>query len=190
MVDAGARRAILPVSLLLLLFSFVYACVPKPIADLRITQVTRVPASSLPPSNDLRDTLIQRGEFLWKVSLAGDANWIREVRRLELNSYPIVVRCDDRDSGIFSLGPYAGRVPVTYGGKGFQDYQPTSSIEQYDVYLPETGRYRSQADFNAPMPSYDLGRQSLTLCIRLAAGAMYGAYDHSNEVRVVVGRQP
>jgi hypothetical protein len=190
MVDTRARRAILPAGLLLLLFLFVYACIPEPITDLRTTQVTRVSASSLPPSNDLRDTLIQRGEFLWKVSLAGDANWIREVRRHELNSYPIVVRCDDRDSGIFGLGPYAGSVPVTYHGEGFQDYQPTSSIEQYDVYLPETGRYRSQGDFNAPMPSYDLGRQSLTLCIRLAGGAMNGAYNRSNEVTVVVGRQP
>jgi hypothetical protein len=189
MVDRRTRRSIFPVSLLLLLFLFVYACVPKPITDLRTTQVTRVPASSLPPSNDLRDTWIS-GEFLWKVSLAGDASWIREVRRHELNSYPIVVRCDDRDIGIFGLGPYAGPVQVTYYSEGFQDYQPTSSIEQYDVYLPETGRYRSQADSNAPMPSYDLGRQSLTLCISLAGGAMHGAYGRSNEVRVVVGRQP
>ena len=190
MVDTRARKAILPVSLLLLLFLFVYACVPKPITDLRPTRVARVPASALPVSNDLRDTLIRRGEFLWKVSLAGDANWIREIRRHELNSYPMIVRCDDRDSGIFGLGPYAGPVPVTYQGKGFQDYQPTSSIEQYDVYLPETGRYLSEADFNAPMPSYDLGRQSMTLCIRLAGGAMDGAYGRSNEVRVVVGRRP
>ena len=188
MVDTRARKAILPVTLLLLLFLFVYACVPKPITDLRTIGVTRVPASSLPPSNDLRDA--QRGEFLWRVSLAGDANWIREVRRHELNSYPIIVRCDDRDAGIFSLGPYVGQVPVTYGGKGFQDYQPASSIAQYDVYLPETGRYLSQADVNAPMPSYNLSRQSLTLCVRLAGGAMDGAYSRSNEVRVVVGRQP
>ncbi|HYI64725.1 MAG TPA: hypothetical protein VEW71_07555 [Allosphingosinicella sp.] len=189
MADTRARRAIFPVSLLLLLFLFVYACVPKPITDLRPAEVARVPASALPPTDDLRDTLTRRGEALWKVSLEGDANWIREVRRHELNSYATVVRCDDRDYGVLSLGPYVGLVPVTNYGDGFRDYQPASSIVRYDVYLPETGRYHSEADFNAQMPSYDFGSQRTALCIRIAGGAMHGAYNRSNEVRVEVGGQ-
>jgi len=181
------RQTILPASLLLLLFLFLWACVPKPITDLRPVKVTRVPAFALPVADDLREPLTKRGEAVWKVSLRGDAGWIQEVKRHELNSYATVVRCDERDYGVLSLGPYVGQVPVTYYGEGFRNYHSPASIVQYDVYLPETGRYRSQADFNAPMPSYDLGSQRLSLCLRIAGGAMQGAYNRSNEVRLEVG---
>ena len=97
------------------------------------------------------------------------------------------MRCDERDYGVLSLGPYVGQVPVTYYGEGFRDYRAPASIVQYDIYLPETGRYRSQADFNASMPSYDLGSQRLSLCLRIAGGAMHGANNRSNEVRLAVG---
>ena len=177
-------------SLLLLMFLFVHACVPKPITDLRLVEVRRLPASALPPSDDLRETLTERGEGVWKVSLTGDANWIREVRRHKLNSYATVVRCDERDYRVLSLGPYVGQVPVTYYGDGFGDYRAPSRTVQYDIYLPGTGRYHSEADFNAPMPSYDLGKMRLPLCLRIAGGAMHGAYNRSNEVRVEVGRTP
>lgn len=181
------RRTILPASLLLLLLLCVHACVPEPIADLRLVEVKRVPASTLPPSDDLRETLTDRGEAVWKVSLSGDANWIREVRRHELNSYATVVRCDERDQNVLSLGPYVGQIPVTYHGDGFRDYYAHSRTVRYDIYLPETGRYKSKNDFNAPMPLYDLGKQQLALCIRIAGGAMHGAYNRSNEVRMEVG---
>lgn len=184
------RRAILPASLLLLLFFFMHACVPEPIADLRLVEVKRMPASALPPSDDLRDTLTERGEGVWRVSLAGDSNWILEVQQHELNSYATVMRCDEREESVLSLGPYVEQIPVTYYGDGFRDYRPRSRTVRYDIYLPETGRYRSERDFNAPMPSYDLGKQRLALCIRIAGGAMQGAYNRSNEVRVEVGRMP
>jgi hypothetical protein len=161
--------------------------VPKAITDLRPLEITRVPASALPVTDDLREAVTKRGEAVWKITLRGDAGWIKEVQRHELNSYVTVVRCDKPDYRIFSLGPYVGQVPVTYHGEGFRDYRPPASTVQYDVYLPETGRYRSQADFNAPMPSYDLGSQRLSLCLRIAGGAMHGAYNQSNEVRVEVG---
>ncbi|MEO9913181.1 MAG: hypothetical protein ABJF89_10820 [Parasphingorhabdus sp.] len=77
---------------------------------------------------------------------------------------------------------------VTYYGDGIREYRPSSSNVQYDIYLPENGRYRSEADFNAPMPSYDLGKQRMTLCLKIAGGAMHGAYNRSNEVRIEVGR--
>lgn len=182
------RRAVIPASLLLLLFLFVWACVPKPITDLRPIRVTRVAASTLPVADDLREVLTKRGEAVWKVSLRGDAGWIKQVQRHELNSYATVVRCNERDYSVLSLGPYVGQVPVTYYGEGFRDYRPPASVVQYDVYLPETGSYRSQADFNAPMPTYDLGSQRLSLCLRIAGGAMHGAYNQSNEVRLEVGR--
>lgn len=182
------KRAILPASLLLALLLFVYRCVPEPINDLRAIEVTRVPASKLPLTDDLRQSLLQRGEAVWKVSLTGTYNWIREVQRHELNSYATVVRCDDRDYSVLSLGPYTGEMAVTYYGDGFREYRPSSSNVQYDIYLPENGRYRSEADFNAPMPSYDLGKQRMTLCLKIAGGAMHGAYNRSNEVRIEVGR--
>jgi hypothetical protein len=182
------RRATVPLTLLLLLFLFVHACVPKPITDLRLAEVSRRPASALPPSDDLRETLAERGEAVWRVSLTGDSKWIREVKQHELNSYATVVQCDERDRRLLSLGPYVGHVPVTYYGDGFRDYRPDSRTVRYDIYLPETGRYQSVKDFNAPMPSYDLGKQRNALCIRVAGGAMHGAYNRSNEVRVEVGR--
>ena len=181
------RRTILPVSLLSFLFLFVFACVPKPITDLRPVGISRVPAAELPPSNDLRNFLTKRGEAVWKVSLVGDANWIHEVKRHELNSYATVVRCDDRDKSLFSLGPYVGKVPISYYGEGFDHYQPPLGVVTYDIYLPEFSSYRSEADFNAPMPDYNLARLRMTLCIRIAGGAMTGASGRSNEVRVEVG---
>lgn len=184
------RRAILPVSLLLLVFLFAHACVPEPISDLRLLEVSRMPAEELPPSEDLRETLIERDEAVWKISLIGDANWIQEVKQHNLNSYATVVRCDERDQGVLSLGPYVGQVPVTYYSDGSRDYRPHARAARYDIYLPETGRYRSEKDFNAAMPAYDLGGARLSLCLRIAGGAMHGAYNRSNEVRVEVGRTP
>jgi hypothetical protein len=181
------RKTIFPASLLLLFFLFSWACVPKPIVDLRLVEATRLPTSALPVAADMGGLLTKRVEAVWKVSLRGDAGWIHEVKRHELNSYATVVRCDERDYGVFSLGPYVGQVPVTYYGEGFENYRPSASVVQYDVYLPEKGDYRSEADFNAPMPSYDLGSQRLSLCLRIAGGAMHGAYNRSNEVRLEVG---
>jgi hypothetical protein len=187
MTGGRLRRALLPLSLLSLLLLFIHACVPKPITNLRAVSVSRVPASSLPLTDDLRGTLVKRGEAVWKIALSGDANWIHEVQQHELNSYAVVRRCDQHDQNVLALGPYVGAVPITYYGDGFESFRPGSRTVRYDIYLPQTGRYRSEADFNAPMPSYDLGEQQMTLCIRIAGGAMHGAYNTSNEVRVRVG---
>ncbi len=130
---------------------------------------------------------MREGEEVWKVTLTGDADWVGEVRQHGLNSYPIVRRCDRPDYTLLGLGPYLGEVRVTNYAEGFDSYRPVTGTEQYDVYLPETARYHSEAEFNAPMPSYDLGKQRMTLCIRIAGGAMHGAYNVSNEVRVQVG---
>ena len=186
MADMRLRRAILPASFLLLVVIYAHSCVPKPITDLRIVEVRRVPASAWPDA-DLREALMRRDEVAWKLSFAGDANWIREVRQHELNSYATVVRCDERDYGIDSFGPYVGNVAATYYSDGFAGFRPTSGSLRYDIYLPEASTYRSEADFNAPMPTFDLSKQRLLLCIRIAGGAMHGAYNRSNEVKVEVG---
>lgn len=180
------RRAIIPASLLLLLLLYSYGCVPKRITDLRAAGLSRISAADLPAAEDLREPLRQRGESVWKLVLSGDGRWVREVRTHELNSYPIVVRCDRPDRELLALGPYVGEARLTYHGHGFDQLTDASSL-RYDVYLPETGRYRSAKDFNAPMPWYDLGREKLPLCVSIAGGAMTGAYNRSNEVRVMVG---
>lgn len=184
------RRAKVPLSLLILLFLFVYACVPEPITNLRLVEVSRMPATALPPSDDLREILTERHEAIWRVSLSGDSSWIGEVNQHDLNSYANVVRCDNRDQSLLSVGPYVGPILVTDYAEGFGDEPAKSGIVRYDIYLPETWRYTSNRDFNAPMPSYDLSTERIALCIVIAGGAMHGAYNRSNEVRVEVGRMP
>lgn len=174
----------------MLLFLFVHGCVPQPIEDLRLVEISRLPASALPPSDSLREALTERGKKVWKVSLSGDANWIEEVGQHELNPYATIVRCGDRDQNVLSLGPYVGHIRVSDYGEGFRDFRPQSGTVRYDIFLPETGRYQSERDPNAPMPSYDLGMERMELCIRIAGGAMLGAYSRSNEVRVEVGGTP
>jgi hypothetical protein len=130
---------------------------------------------------------MERGEALWKVSLSGSSDWIEQIRRHELNSYAKIARCDERDFTVFAFGPYVGRVEVSTYGNGFRDFNPTADQVRYDLYLSEASRYRSEADPNAPMPPYDLGKGRMALCIKIAGGAMHGAYAESNEVRVTVG---
>lgn len=184
------RRAIIPASLLTLLFLYSYACVPKRISDLRVVGLARISAADLPPAEEMRRWLALRGEAVWKLALAADAGWIGEVRSQELNSYPVVVRCDHPDWELLALGPYVGQTRLTYSGDGLDALVDGNGSVHYDIYLPETGHYRSQNDFNAAMPPYDLRTEKLALCVSIAGGAMTGAYNRSNEVRVVVGEQP
>jgi len=183
------RRAALPTSILLLVFLFVWSCVPRPITNLHPVSIARVPAMALPAEDYLRKRLIEEGQSVWRISLRGDAHWIDEVRKHELNSYATVLRCDQLDYELLSQGPYVGTVLVSYYGDGFGAYRPSAKTVTYDVYLPERGQYKSQRDFNAQTPSYDLARQRLHLCLRIAGGAMHGAYNRSNEVRLDVGEE-
>lgn len=166
------------------------SCVPQPIADLRLVEVSGLPALALPPSDEFREHLATRGGAVWKVSLKVDSNWMLEVKRHELNSYALVERCDEPDLSVLSLGPYVGLIAATMNSEQFRHYQPPPGTVRYDIFLPETDRYRSKRDFNASMPSYDLGAERMELCIRIAGGAMSGAYNQSNEVRVKLGATP
>jgi hypothetical protein len=183
----AAKRALLPLSLLLLIFLFIHSCIPVPITDLKLVDVHRVPATALPADNNLRSNLMVEGAALWKITLEGDAEWVGEVRRHELNGYARVVRCDQQDAGLLALGPYVGETPISYHGRGLDAFDPAGRVTlRYDIYLPETGRYHSEADFNARMPSYDLrGRDAL--CVTIEGGAMTGAHSRSNMVRFTVG---
>jgi len=180
------RRAILPITLLMLIPLFIYACVPQRITDLQLAHASRLPASALPRGDDLRDTLVAHRESVWKLTFSASAGWVGQVRQHELNSYFIVVRCDRPDDSLLGLGPYVGPIKIAAYGQGFEGFRPESSTLLYDLYLPETGQYSSKRDPNAPRPSYDLGRQRLTLCISIAGGSMMGAYARSNEVRVTI----
>lgn len=178
----------LPLSLLLLIFLFIRSCVPAPITNLRLIEVRRVPAFARPASNDLRPGLMVQGKMLWKISLEGDANWVAEVRRHELNGYATVVRCDQPDASLLALGPYVGQTLISYYAEGLETFDLGGrKTLRYDAYLPETGRYHSEANFNAPMPTYNLSAAPDTLCITIGGGAMTGAYNRSNQVRVTVG---
>lgn len=187
MTKSNARRMLLPLSLLLLVFLFIRSYIPVPLTDLRLVEVRRVPAAALPVGNDLRAALMARSETLWKLTLEGDANWLGEVKRHELNGYANVVRCRQPDARLFSLGPYVGQVLVSYYAHGLDAFDTAGRPTlRYDIYLPERGRYISEADFNAPMPTYDL-RARDDLCVTIAGGAMTGAYGRSNIVRFTVG---
>ena len=56
----------------------------------------------------------------------------------------------------------------------------------YQIFVPMTGHLRSDADFNRPMPTYDLNRERRTLCVRIGGGNMAGAFFRSNEVQVAI----
>jgi hypothetical protein len=166
----------------------------SPIRDLALVEVRRVHAAELPETglrvdSSLRAKYIREDATLQRITLSGTAKWISEVTRQELNSYPIIVRCDRRDAEVFSLGPYISGDPIPIELEESEAASPASGTALYTIYLPETSRYTSRRVLNAKMPTYDLRAERIELCIRLAGGAMHGAYGESNEVRVLVGGQ-
>jgi hypothetical protein len=174
-----------PTVLLLLLFLFLWGCEPRAFSDLRIVGVDRVPTSALPRAEGPR---FDEGDVL-KISLSGSAQWIRDVRRLEMNTYPIVVRCDDRGVELYADGPFVGRSLLSPYDDHFSNLTSSTMSAQYDLYLPERGRYSFRSDPNASAPTYDLGHERIPLCVSIAGGSMAGAYGRSNEVRLEIGHQ-
>lgn len=182
------RRA---ASVQLLALPLLQACTLHPVDDLHVIAVARLPAAALPDdpaTESLRAAMISRGEAVWKVKLEGGAEWARTVRRHEMNGYALASRCDRPDFGLFELGPYVGRVKIAYGDPAFERFDPGQQRQlRYDVYIAETGRYTSLADFNAKMPAYDLARERVVVCVTLGGGAMTGIGARSNEVRATIG---
>lgn len=179
------RRAIIPTAILLVLFLFVWGCEPRAFTDLRIVSITRVPASQAPRAYGR--PIPTDGADLLKISLSGSQQWLRDVKRLEINTYAIIVRCDHRNARLYTEGPYIGFLRVSPYQEQLWNEPSSTKLVQYDVYAPERSSYTSIADPNARMSTYDLRRERMLVCISIAGGSMAGAYGRSNEVRVLIG---
>lgn len=151
-----------------------------PIRDLRVASAQRIAASALPADDPVRGALIARGESLWRVTLSGSTGWIGEVGRQDFNTYPIVRRCDDPDKELYATHVYVDGIELTPETSG--RLSKTSATAEYTIYISEKGEYQSARNANAKMPEYDLKTMPIELCIRIAGGAIHGAYGQSNEV--------
>ena len=167
-----------------------YAIWPMPprMDDLALSTAAFVDQPVAPESRDRPEL---PGRYL-RLTFSSRRNLTDVAENSGLNTYALIVDCADRDSGFYAYGP-------------FQEGLHTSSVQldsdnprregirrrraerhSYELFLPERGRLRSQADFNRPMPDYDLARQTRTLCIRLGGGNMAGGFFRSNEVQLAV----
>lgn len=162
------------------------SCVPVGPRDLRVQFIRAVPASALPTSEDgLREAFQKRGEQLVEIMLQGDKTWVDWVGRLEMNGYANVWKCGQRDWTLFSLGPYVGDIAVTDFDPNLPKLRNSRQADLiYRIYLPVRGEYHSEVDFNKRMPSYDLGRKPVDVCLELAGGNMAGMYARSNTIRI------
>jgi len=180
-------RAKWPIFVLVIFVLFVTKCVPRPINDLEVLNVSRLTdQQSIKIRRDIQDTtgFEVSHAILWHVQLSGNANWINEVQKHELNGYFIAKNCAHQDWGIFGYGPFADGTEVGAYGESIEnvDVSERPTII-YDVYIPETGRYRSAKNFNSKQPTYNLNEDLVEICLSIAGGAMHGAYGKSNEVR-------
>ncbi len=169
----------------------VYACAIVPpgmtvvLTEARVVEDALVPESRDPP----------RGRRPWlRLTLSSDRNLAAMAHNSELNTYPLVADCADADLTFDSYGPYRhGLRTAIYADRASARYEglrrEQAARYDYQIFVPMKGRLRSEADFNRPMPAYDLGRERRTLCIRLGGGNMMGGYFRSNEVRLEVPPQ-
>jgi hypothetical protein len=170
----------------------VYACkiVPPGMNDLALVEARVVEPVSVPESRNP-----PQGPGPWlRLTLSSERNLVAMARDSELNSYPMVVDCADRDLGFYAQGPFRrGLHTAIYTDDDDPRYEELRREEaagyDYQIYIAMRGRLRSEADFNRPMPAYDLGRERRTLCIRLGGGNMLGGFFRSNEVRLTVPPQ-
>jgi hypothetical protein len=129
------------------------------------------------------------------ITVVSSRNLVAMAHNSQLNTYPIVADCADRDLTFDSSGPYHGGLHTA--GSMDDRLNPrfatlrTEKADRFDyqIFVPMTGRLRSGADFNRPMYAYDLGREHRTLCVRLGGGNMMGGFFRSNELRVAVPPQ-
>jgi hypothetical protein len=179
------------IGLLLVAFLAVRIWWVTPIRDLAVADARWLPAASLPvdePSDTaLRRSLIAEANPLLRITLTGSSGWVDEIRDKELHPYAIIARCDQPDLQLFALGPYVGAASLAIERHASRDRPALPATIGYSLYLPQRGRYISQKDPNAASVPYDLAVERLPLCIRLAGGAMTGAYGESNLVRLTAG---
>lgn len=172
-------RAKWPIIVLITFLLFVTKFVPQPINDLKVINVGRLTEQqSVKIGRDIRDKTgyeVSHTTF-WRVQLQGKANWVTEVQKHELNGYVIARNCAHKDWEVFGYGPFVDGVEVGAYGIGIEtiDISKRPSVI-YDVYFPETGRYKSAKNFNSKQPAYNLNDDLVEVCLTIAGGAMHGA---------------
>jgi hypothetical protein len=130
-----------------------------------------------------------------RITVSSSRNLVAMARNSQLNTYPMIVDCADRDLSFDSSGPYHGGLHTA--GSMDDRVNPrfaalraeTADRFDYQIFVPMAGRLRSDADFNRTMPAYDLAREPRTLCVRIGGGNMAGGFFRSNEARLPVPLQ-
>ena len=160
--------------------------IPLPLQDIALIEVRAVNEIRPPlQSNDAPP----RGQPYLRVTLSSSQNLIAKGQRSELNIYPLVVDCTNRDASFFAYGPFYRGLHVsplmTDSDNPAFDQLGRERARRYDyqIFIPISGRLRSESDFNRPMPSYHLS-EGRALCIGLGGGNMLGGRFRSNEVRL------
>jgi hypothetical protein len=183
----------LAAGVVLLLFAgvgLIDGIIPLPLRDLGLAEA-RVVNDVRPPLPS--DDAPRQGESYLRITLSSAQNLIAKGQRGELNIYPLVVECANRDTSFFAYGPFYRGLHVsplmTDSDNPAFDQLGREQAARYDyqIFVPMTGRLRSESDFNRQMPSYDL-RDGGTLCIGIGGGNMLGGHFRSNEVRLEVPR--
>ena len=155
------------------------------LVEARVVQQASVPESRGPPA--------PHGPFL-RITFRSGRNLIAMAQDSELNTYAMVVDCANRDLTLFAYGPYhRGLHTAVYTDRENPRFERLHREQaghyDYQIYLPMRGRFRSEADFNRPMPAYDLRSGRRTLCVRLGGGNMAGAHFRSNEIHLALPLQ-
>jgi hypothetical protein len=131
------------------------------------------------------------GPFL-RLTLSSSRNLVAMAQGAQLNTYPMVADCANRDLTFDSSGPYhrglhtAGTMDDRKDPRFAALRTEKANSFDYQIYVPMAGNLRSDTDFNRPMSAYDLRRERRTLCVRIGGGNMAGGFFRSNEVRVAV----
>ena len=147
-----------------------------------------------PGAVESRDPPQGRGPYL-RLALSSRRNVMAMAENSELNTYPMIVDCTNRDLSFFAYGPYQRGVHTSYLGldhdhpRREDNRHAQGGRYEYEIFLPMSGRPFSEANRNRPMPQYDLATESRTLCIRVGGGNMLGGHFRSNEVRLTVPSQ-
>jgi len=180
-----------PVGAICCFLIYVSGIFPPGMNDLALTEA-RVVTTTDPLTSRAMPT--GRGPFL-RITVSSSRNLVAMAQNSQLNTYPMVVDCTDRDLTFYSWGPYHGGLHTA--GSMDDRLNPrfaTLRAERadrfdYQIFVPMTGRLLSEADVNRPMPAYVLARDPRTLCVRLGGGNMMGGFFRSNELRVPVPPQ-
>jgi hypothetical protein len=180
-----------PLAAALCFLIYASGVVPPGLNDLVLKAARIVQGPGTPES---RDGPRERGPYL-RLAVFSGQNVTAMAENSELNTYPMIVDCANRDLSFFAYGPYQRGVHTSYLGldrdhpRREHNRRAQEGGYEYELFLPVSGRLYSEADRNRPMPQYDLATESRTLCIRVGGGNMAGGHFRSNEVRLTVPLQ-